>query len=144
MMGGKAIPFVRQGSEDYWVTFYGSHDATDHAFVREEKIGGKRKTVYGTTLLVRHERRGKSSWGIVCNGRQNVSGKAANKLQGIIDTREGDLLLMTVRHLRMFPKDFPLIPTITPAIGRSFVAAFEMGNWTRFAANTPLHLRCFA
>jgi hypothetical protein len=75
MMGGKAIPFVRQGSEDYWVTTYGSHDATDHAFVRKEKIGGKRKTVYGTTLLVRHERRGKSSWATVCNGRQNVSGE---------------------------------------------------------------------
>ena len=73
MMGGKAIPFVRQGSEDYWVTTYGSHDATDHAFAREEKIGGKLKIVHGTTLLVRHERRGKSSWGLVCNGRQNVS-----------------------------------------------------------------------
>ncbi|MGB9275095.1 MAG: hypothetical protein WCC08_07670 [Terrimicrobiaceae bacterium] len=77
MMGVKAIQFVRQGSEDYWVTYYGSHDATDYAFVREEKIGGKRKTVYGTTLLVRHERRGKSSWVTVCNGRQNVSGKVA-------------------------------------------------------------------
>jgi hypothetical protein len=103
VMGGKAIPFVRQGSEDYWVTYYGSRDPTDYAFVREEKIGGKRKKVYGTTLLVRHKRREKSSWGIVCNGRQNVSGKAANKLQGIIDTREGNWIMSLVDHLNHFP-----------------------------------------
>jgi hypothetical protein len=105
MIGGKRIPFVHtQGGKDYWVTTYGSHDATDHAFVREEKIGGKIKIVHGTTLLVRHDRRGQSSWGTVCNGRQSISGKVANKLQDIIDTREGDWLISAVSHLRRVPE----------------------------------------
>ena len=44
-----------------------------------------------------------ASWGLVCNGRQNVSGKAANKLQGIIDTREGNVIMALVDHLSKFP-----------------------------------------
>jgi hypothetical protein len=104
LIGGKRIPFVRcQLDKDYWTTTYGSHDATDHALARAEKIGGKIKVVHGTTLLIRHERRGKSSWGPAWNGRQSISGKVANKLQGIIDTPEGDRLMSLVDHLRRFP-----------------------------------------
>jgi hypothetical protein len=104
IIGGKRIPFVRsQVDKDYWTTIYGSHDPADHSFVRAEEIGGRLKTVHGTTLLVRHERRDQSSWGVEFNGRQSVSGRAANKLQGIIDTREGDELIGLVNHLTRFP-----------------------------------------
>lgn len=103
-IGGKRIPFVRrQVDKDCWTTTYGSHDATDHALVRKEKIGGRIKIVHGTTLLVRRDTRGKSSWGTVSNGRQLVSGKAANKLQGIIDTHEGNWLMSLVDHLSRLP-----------------------------------------
>jgi hypothetical protein len=122
-IGGKRIPFVRSpGGSDYCATFYGSEDGTDHAKRRIESIGGRPKTVFGTTLLVRHDRRGKSSWGFVSNGRHWISGSASNKLQGIIDTTDGDWLIAAVRHLRQFPDR--LLDISTPDSPASIVLRF--------------------
>ena len=77
IIGGKQIPFVlHRFDEDYSTTTYGSHDGADHSKVRTERIGGRLKTVHGTTLLVRHDKHGKSFWGIVYNGRLSIGGKA--------------------------------------------------------------------
>lgn len=104
-VGGRQIPYVRNlNPDDYVVTTYGSQDGADHARKRVEKIGGRKATIHGSMLLVKHERRGSVSWGVVANGRSLIPGKVSNKLQGIIDTREGDWLFHTVQHIRQFPE----------------------------------------
>ena len=91
MIGGKAIPFVRLGNEDYWTVTYGIRDTT----VREENIGGKVRKVRGTTQLVQHVRpgRGKSAWSAAYDGHHFLSREFKNQLQGIIDTPDGSHLI---------------------------------------------------
>ena len=90
-IGGKRIPFVRSGSWEYIVTTYGSQDATDNA-------------TKGTTLLVKHERRGAASWGGVAAGSVLIKGPVTNKLQGILDTVIGNNLFHAVEFVRHFPE----------------------------------------
>lgn len=87
---GRKIPFCRVSStDDYAATFYGSEDATAH--------------VAGVSLLVRHERRGTISWGIVACSSVLDRGPATNKLQGQLRSTEANNLFQAVRYVLNFP-----------------------------------------
>jgi hypothetical protein len=121
VIGGKAIPWTRHGSEDYWTITYGSPNPSDHARRRKERIGGKLKTVHGTTLLVRHVRRGSSTWGCVYDGHHSMSTAFTNRLQGIIGTPDGSWLMSIVDTLQHKP--FTMDDAKDP--GRSWVLLCE-------------------
>jgi hypothetical protein len=103
-IGDTEIPWTRHGSEEDWMLTYGP-DPADHARRRKEKIGGKLRTVSGTTLLVRHVRRGSSSWDCVYDGRHGMSTAFTNRMQGIIGTPDGDWLISLVDILQNRPFD---------------------------------------
>jgi hypothetical protein len=84
---GRKIPYVRHFCpKDYVVTTYGSHDASDHA--------------KGISLLVKHERRGKASWGLVVNGLDMRRGEASRVLQGAWGKTETTNLYFAVEGVR--------------------------------------------
>jgi hypothetical protein len=115
-IGGKATPWTRHGSEDYWTITYGSHNATEAVRLRRKRIAGKERVVRGITLLVRHIRRGSSTWSVVYDGDLSLGKQFKNRMQGIIDAPAGRQLMESVDSLRHTPfmMDDPADP------GRSF------------------------
>ena len=86
---GRKIPYVRHcyPEEDYVLTIYGSHDASDHA--------------KGISLLVKHERRGKARWDPVVNGLEIRRGEASSVLQGAWGKPETTNLYFAVEGVRL-------------------------------------------
>ena len=115
-IGGKQIPFVRNGSGEYIVTTYGSQDATDH--------------VKGTTLLVKHERRGAVSWGGVAAGSVLMKGPVTNKLQGLLSSTAGNNLYVAVRAVYMDPNNESVAQFAAQEIF-SFIRRDILGGHTR-------------
>jgi hypothetical protein len=114
-MGGKKIPYVRHVYPgDYVVTTYGSQDASDH--------------VKGITFLVKHERRGAISWGtVVGDVRILMTGRVTNKLQGLLETPEGNELFHAVLYARQVPETLTDITQLSypEAAGRTILAAVQ-------------------
>jgi hypothetical protein len=85
---GRRIPYSRQSYRgDNVVTTYGNHDAADHA--------------KGISLLVKHERRGKPSWGVVLNAVNMRRGEASSALQDAWGTNEANNLYFAVEAVRL-------------------------------------------
>ena len=85
---GRKIPYSRSFNPgDYVVTTYGSHEASDHS--------------KGISLLVKHERRGKASWGLILDGLDILRGEASSLLQNQWGTGEAAELYMAVEALRV-------------------------------------------
>ena len=103
---GRKIPYVRHfHPRDYVVTTYGSHDAADHA--------------KGISLLVKHERRGKASWGLALNGLDMRRGEASSVLQRKWGTSEANNLYLAVEFVRHIPE--ALKDTRTPEAAGSVI-----------------------
>ena len=106
MPDGRKIPYSRSFNPgDYVVTTYGSHDASDHS--------------KGISLLVKHERRGKASWGLSLNGLEMRRGKASSILQDEWGTSGANELYFAVEFVRRFPEK--LKDTSTPDTAGSVI-----------------------
>lgn len=115
---GRKIPFVRSpGPGTYVATFYGSLDATAHTD--------------GISLLVKHERRGTTSWGANLNGFLMLEGGPSNILQGVWRQNQTRWLYLAVDHVRHFPdslSDFRTPETAGSIIREVVLSAITGGN----------------
>ena len=108
---------------DYVVTTYGSHDAADHA--------------KGISLLVKHERRGKASWGMVLNGLQMHRGGASSVLQDAWGTNEVSELYFAVQAVRLAFE----LGGINEAIAFYFRHGTNFSDGNKFSPDTLLDLK---